>query len=308
MSVLRISLFGKMQLSAGDNELSALERGKVHELFCYLLIHRNRHHPRELLASLLWGDCSTAHSKKKLRHVLWQLHSALQELDPNLAVILNADANWVALDASRFLELDVATFEDAYEAMQKCKSQALAPELVQKLQTAVELYRGDLLDGLYQDWCLFERERLQVMYLAMLSKLLSYCEGQALYAEALAYGITILRYDNTNERTYRDLMRLQYLSGDRTGALRQYERCVAVLARELEIKPSQGTVDLYKQIKNDAYCNSADPKGPAEAQRQSGNENVMVLIRHIREAQAMLAQLHAKLEQDIRAIEAILQE
>jgi hypothetical protein len=31
----------------------------------------------------------------------------------------------------------------------------------QLLKDAVNLYCGDLLEGWYQDWCLFERERLQ---------------------------------------------------------------------------------------------------------------------------------------------------
>ena len=39
------------------------------------------------------------------------------------------------------------------------------------------VYRGDLLEGCYQDWCLFERERLQNAYLAMLDKLMVRCHG-----------------------------------------------------------------------------------------------------------------------------------
>jgi len=42
----------------------------------------------------------------------------------------------------------------------------------------VEIYRGELLKGRHQDWCLYKRERMQHLYLAMLNKRkggLSYC-------------------------------------------------------------------------------------------------------------------------------------
>ena len=35
------------------------------------------------------------------------------------------------------------------------------------------LYRGDLLTGWYQDWCLIERERYQCMFVSLLDKLMA---------------------------------------------------------------------------------------------------------------------------------------
>ena len=44
-------------------------------------------------------------------------------------------------------------------------------------------------------------------------------------------------------------MRLHYLSGDRTTALREYARCVQALKREFDLPPMQATVALYEQIR-----------------------------------------------------------
>jgi two-component SAPR family response regulator len=93
----------------------------------------------------------------------------------------------------------------------------------------VALYHGDLLEDWFQDWCLYERERLQNIYLAALDKLMDYCEASRDYDAGLAYGTRILRHDLARERTHRRLMRLYYLAGDRTSALRQYDRCVQIL-------------------------------------------------------------------------------
>jgi DNA-binding SARP family transcriptional activator len=116
------------------------------------------------------------------------------------------------------------------------------------VQEALQLYSGALLDGWYHEWCLYERERFLTMYLAMCDKLIGYCEAESRYDEGVAYGLRILRHDRARERTHRALMRLYYLAGDRTGALRQYERCAAALSDELGVRPARSTAALYEQI------------------------------------------------------------
>ena len=66
--------------------------------------------------------------------------------------------------------------------------------------------------------------------------------------EALPF---MLREDRARERTHRRLMRLYYLAGDRTGALRQYERCAAALRQELDVEPSRRTSELERRIRRD---------------------------------------------------------
>ena len=77
------------------------------------------------------------------------------------------------------------------------------------------------------------------------------------YEEGLAYGARTLRFDGARERTHRRMMRLYYLAGDRTDALRQYDRCVAALRRELGVSPSAHTVALYNQIRRERLHGSA---------------------------------------------------
>ena len=89
------------------------------------------------------------------------------------------------------------------------------------------------------------------MYLLMLDKLIVYLQFHGEYEVAQGYGATILRYDPARERTHRQLMHLYSLAGDRTSALRQYERCVQALKQELGVKPERKTVELYERIKSD---------------------------------------------------------
>jgi DNA-binding SARP family transcriptional activator len=247
MATLQIRLFGKFCAQCQDQPLEGLDVRKAQELFCYLLLNRDRPHSRETLASLLWNDCSTTQSRTYLRKALWQLQAALRV--GNSSCLLMVETEWVQLNSETDLWLDVAMFEQAFTLVRGVSGTHLDLQRIQTLQNAVDLYCGDLLEGWYQDWCLYERERIQQLYLAILDKLTAYCEAHQDYETGLVYGAQILRYERARECTHRQMMLLHYLAGDRTAALRQYARCCAVLDEDLQVKPDEETNALYEQIR-----------------------------------------------------------
>jgi hypothetical protein len=178
----------------------------------------------------------------------------------------------------------------------------------------VALYRGDLLEGQYQDWCLYERERLQQMYLTLLDKLMGYHTARQAYELALAFGTRILRYDRAHERTHRQLMRLHYLAGDRAAALRQYARCRAALAQELGVLPARTTLALYEQIRADQLdappppmpvpTVPAVPRVPAVPAAPA--PLLPTMLERLQQMQATLAGLQQQVQHDIQAIEQSL--
>src|SRR5690242_65914 len=78
MGILQVYMFGQLRVHHEDRLLNGFEPAKVAELFCYLLLYRDRPQPRDTLATLLWGDNTTAQAKKYLRQTLWHLQDALE--------------------------------------------------------------------------------------------------------------------------------------------------------------------------------------------------------------------------------------
>jgi len=146
------------------------------------------------------------------------------------------------------------------------------------------------------------------MYLAMLDKLMSYCEVYHDYETSLLYGMRIMCYDRARERTHRRLMRLYYLLGDRAEALRQYERCAAALDEELGVNPSKNTVSLYKQIQED-HLNEPEfmpvPKETNIAFAVSTTPLIDILS-HLRYLEGSLADLQNQIQQSIQKVELVL--
>ena len=299
MAQLEVCLFGRMTSQCNGCPIPGLETRKVQELFCYLLLHRQRPHHREVLATRLWEESPGAQARKNLRQTLWQLQTALQpEGQPQDGSVVQADAEWVHLNPQMNCWLDVALFEAAYGQVQEVPGSQLNGDQSQQLHEAVTLYHGDLLEGWYQDWCIFERERLQTMYLTMLDKLASYCEGHGEYERGLAYAQQILRHDRARERTHRRMMRLYYLAGNRTAALRQFASCVAALQEELDAPPARSTLALYEQIRTDRLRRPgsagqspalpADPGAPAHDDQDA--------VAQLRQMRAALQHLQSQVD------------
>jgi DNA-binding SARP family transcriptional activator len=307
MSTLRISLFGKFCVRRNERVLDGFDARKIQELFCYLLLHRDHSLPRETLASILWPETTTAQSKKNLRQALWQLQSALgaQNEQVNERVLL-VEPDWVQLNSAANLWLDVAVVERTFNLVQKTPGQELDSSTAQLLQETVQLYQGPLLEGWYLDWCLLERERLQSMYLAMLDKLMSYCEVIHDYETGLLYGMRIMCYDRARERTHRRMMRLYYLLGDRAEALRQYERCAAALGEELGINPSKSTIAIYKQIQADQLDEPAPTPVEVDTSPEIPVPQLLEVLGHLAQMQRSLAELQNEVQQSIQMVEMTL--
>lgn len=247
---LKVFLFGRFRIQFGNEILKELSSAKAQELFCYLLLNRNRSHFRETLASILWDNVSTAQSKQYLRRALWQCQGSLSTWMPSLKkTIILTEGDWIRINPDVDLWVDANNFYAACTQVQELSDQKLNIESHHQLCEAVHLYRDSLLEGWYQDWCLFERERYRHLLLNTLDKLMLYSECAGEFEMGIAYGTRILQLDQAREHTHRRLMRLYYLAGNRTDALRQYDKCQLILHEELGVQPDQSTTDLYEQFR-----------------------------------------------------------
>ena len=303
---LKVSLLGKFSVLRNDEELVGLHSGKVKELFCYLLLNRDREHSREVLAAQLWGECTTALSKKYLRQTLWQLHHGLGDTERDGTAWLQADLECVRLDTALALDLDVDVFEKAFRKAQGVTADSLEQETAGALHEAVALYRGELLEGWYQDWCLYHRERLQNKYLGMLDSLMAYCELHGQFATGLELGERLLKEDRARERTYVRLLRMDYLAGDRAGALRRFQRCEAALQKELNVGPAKSTLELYEQIRADRLQVSVRAAQPSAKAASQEHLELPPLVARLQKIRSLLVRIQRRVQVDIQAVDSAL--
>lgn len=250
--MLKIHLFGSGSADNGSGLLAGFPGQQAGLLLCYIILNGSQPISRERLAAVFWEDYPTATARKYLRNTLWRLKHMLEDAGADSATVLQITEDHISLNLDG-LWVDILQFEEALANTQKHKPEALSRLQVAELEAAAALYTGDLLDNTYEDWTLYDRERLRLAYLTIRQKLMLHHGRFGRYDSALFHGEKILAIDPVREKIHRYMMRLHALNGDRSAALAQYKRCKQILKEELNLPPLKETRLLYKQLKDELY-------------------------------------------------------
>lgn len=257
---LSIRLLGEFSLIYSGEPVTSLNAERLQSLLVYLLLHRHAPQSRQQIAFLLWPESGDAQARSNLRNLLFSLRQALPDAEQFLE-ITNLTLRWKPEAA---FTLDVADFEANLERAAEAEQINALAEEQQALEAAIELYGGELLPGNYDDWLLPLREELRLHYQEALENLISLLERRNDARSALRYAQRMLQQDPLDESTYVHLMRLYARVGDRAAVRRTYENCVSMLARELDVPPSESTKSAYARYLQMAVpSNAVMPELPA---------------------------------------------
>jgi DNA-binding SARP family transcriptional activator len=241
---LRITLLGTCLIASDHIPLTRMEVPRLQALLAYLVLHRGAPQSRTHLASMLWPDSTQEQAYTNLRNLLYKLRQALPDSDHYLVV----KRHMLMWQKNDFWTMDVLEFERAVHMSKQAESMENHTLVRRALEKAMELYRGDLLPGCYDEWIVQERERFSQMFLEVLEKLLCLQEKEGDFPGAIRVAQHLLREDPLQEESYRHLMRLYAASGNRAAAVRVYQKCVAALERELAVEPDPETRRVYEQL------------------------------------------------------------
>lgn len=252
LPLLQIHLLGGFRLLIDDDPLTSLDTPRQQAFLAYLLLHRDAPQPRQRLAFLFWPDSTDAQAQTNLRQLLHTLRQRLPEAPRYLSI----DERTVQWRGDAPYTLDLADFERALARAE----QNAGYDKTAALEEAVAFYTGDLLPALYDEWVLAARERLGQRFVTALEALIDLHEEERELKPAIAHAQRLLRHDPLHEATYRQLMRLHALDGDRVAGLRVYHTCATILDRELDVPPNEATQEAYARLMK---ATASDPDAPS---------------------------------------------
>lgn len=299
MTTLRIRLFGSLQLLRGDREqvnLTPIARS----MFAFLLLYRCRGSNctgprRDILTSELWDNFGERDARRCLSTTLWRLRRELEPEGVASGTYLVTSANdEVGFNFAADHWLDVRVFEQQVKHGLALPVNEMDADDAQRLEEAVDLYVGELLEDFYADWVLRERERLNVLYLKCLAHLMRYYEHNGEWDNGLICGQKILDIDPLREQVHRCMMTLYLKSGQPILAIQQYRRCERILLQELGIQPRPATQALLAEVMSsidsstvgEPVANAEEPVTLSQVRQQ-----LKVAMETLNQAQAELQQL-----------------
>jgi len=235
----------------GEDIRPVLAQPKRVALLAYLAAARpHGFHRRDRLLALFWPE-------QDERHARWALNQALQHLRGSLGkqVVVSRGDGEVGVDPAQ-LACDVAQFETALDAGEN--------------DQALELYRGDLLDGFhlsgageFERWLEEERGRLRERA-ARAASALAQRHAPAQPIAAVPWARRALALSPEDEAAARLLIEVLSRSGDRAGAVHAYEEFARRLRAEYDVDPAPETQALVAGIRS--------RRTPAAGTRSDGPE------------------------------------
>jgi len=242
MPTLKLYLLGPPRIEYAGQPIT-LTSQKAMALLFYVVLEGHAPLSRGKLATMFWEDSDERHARRSLNDALYKLRRALPDSDHIIATW-----EWVQFNDSSDYWVDVEKFERALEGI------SITPDAlsINRAARATELYREGFLDGFilkeneaFSAWTRFRRETLHLAYISLLEQLTHYYQQSHNYGQAIKYSLDALRADSLQESTYRTLMRLYHLEGNRSAALRTYEKCSQILELELGSSPSNETQEVH---------------------------------------------------------------
>jgi len=248
---LRVAFLGQPRF-AFDGMPFPFTRPRTLGLLAFLLLHRATHLTRDTVAFTLWPDETEAEARSNLRR---HLHLLTQTLPPCGRPYIVAQEDTLRWNDEAPTWFDV----DVFEA--NVNDDARAAE-------AIELYAGDLLPGVFDDWIFPIRERLRRLYLDGLDRLLVRARSARDLPLAATYAARILAHDPWREDAIRQAAAIRFESGDRAGALRILADFGRRLHEEMGVEPMPETVAARESLLRSVPIVAAEPEGhPSAAPR-----------------------------------------
>lgn len=241
--MIELRTLGALDLrhSDGPEIRRVLTQPKRLALLVYLALARPRgFHQRDALLALFWPDADESHARNGLNKALQHLRREL-----GAATIVTRGAHELCIDPER-LWCDAAACHDALSRRQFAE--------------ALEMYRGELLPGFhlprlggFEHWLAAQRARLSDAVADAAARLAEDAATRGQLVTAITWMRHAVDLRPANEPAVRRLVELLATSGDRAGAVAEYESLRRRLAREYEVEPSHETIALATSLRSPGH-------------------------------------------------------
>ncbi len=262
-----IHLLGGPYVTTGQRRFEVPEGSKRLLVFVALSTGKIE---RRRAAGALWPSGDEVRAAGNLRSALWRLRSAGINA-------LTCDKQTLALRPGTLVDVDLV-----------CEwAERVTDATVPTSELAALEWRTDALDllpGWYDDWVLFERERVRQRLLHALEALSRRLLAADRYADAAEAALGAVRAEPLRESAQRTLLQVHLSEGNLGEAWRAFQQYRRLLAAELGVAPSADlTAMIERAVASRPQCKSKQAHLVSTGDRvprtalASGNGRVMAV-------------------------------
>lgn len=242
-SQFRIQMFGPIRVFHCDKEIGAScwRTVKSRHLLAYLA-HQDQPVSTDQITEDLWPDLDPQRASALFHTTLYYLRRLLQQFSAEELIIRGS---------KRYQLNSEMVLSDRFEFEAKATSvlgKPMTKALAEELEAITQLYSGDYLQDLDYQWVIPVQEEMKHLYIELKQKLAAYYLQNAMYSRSVLHLKEIMKLKPYSEEILQLLLTNYAAMGDQSAIKKQFTAFTAMIAEELEIKPSFELVRFYKEI------------------------------------------------------------
>ncbi len=248
---LTIRVLGHAEIYRDPSKLFAPDAWttrRSRDIFCYVATRKHHRVAKEVLIEVFWGEEDFETVEKNFHPTISHIRKALnsrQALKQNFIIFRDGAYQ---LNPEFSYRIDTEEFINFITAAETAKRAKDLGGLRENLESAYELYRGEFMDGLYDDWVMEQRHFYREQFSRVLNGLAKLSVSEKRWATALKFAGEILTIDPYREDLHRLVMKVLSAQGKPAEVKKHYEQMQELLKNELGIAPAVETRRLFQEL------------------------------------------------------------
>jgi DNA-binding SARP family transcriptional activator len=221
---------------------------RARDIFCYIATSKHRRVDKEVLIDAFWGEDDLAVIEKNFHPTISHIRKALnsnQSFKQNFLIFRDGAYQ---LNPELSYSIDTEEFEAAIAEAEKAKREKDADAFRAHLEQANELYRGEFMAGVYENWAEERRGFFAEQHSRVLNALAKIAFTDKSWSSALKFAGEILQNDPFREDAHRLIMKVYAAQGKRSSVVEQFETLQSLLKKELGVTPAPETRKIFQEL------------------------------------------------------------
>ena len=247
---LVLHTFGKIEIRRASTLIpqSAWITRRARDIFIFIATSKNRRALKDNIIETFWMDEDPSIVEKNFHPTISHIRKALNWHQPLKVNVITFSDGAYQINPELSCFIDTEEFELALAEAHKARISEDIEKMKINLIRAMELYAGEFMPGVYDDWVEEKRRYFDSQYLRVLGSLAKMSFSQKDFASVITYTEKLLQKDPFREDAYRLLMQTYAAQGKRAEVVRCFDELQNVLKKELNVQPSSKTVKLFHEL------------------------------------------------------------
>ena len=221
---------------------------RARDILCFIASRRHRRASKDTIIDTFWGESDFDAVEKNFHPTVSHIRKALnsrQPLKQNFLLYRDGDYH-LSQDFAYYI--DTEEFDRLVAEAEAARRRGQHEQQIELYEQACALYRGDFMQGTYDEWVEEQRAYYREQYLRMLEALALAAQKVEDWPRTLQLAQEILHDDQFREDVHCMIMRAHGALGNRGAVKEQYELLRRLLRKELGVEPAAETQKLYRTL------------------------------------------------------------